>query len=184
MSDQDITTLLEQARQGDASAAQRLYFTVYEELKRIALAQRGRWHGNDTLSPTALLNEAFIRLAGQDLAFSNRTHFYATASRAMRHILVNYAERQAAAKRGGRAAHVPIEGLSLADDTSAEELLALHALLEALEAEEPRRARVVECRVFGGMSVEETADALDISPATVKREWQLASATLYRALSE
>ncbi|MEM9388250.1 MAG: ECF-type sigma factor [Pseudomonadota bacterium] len=182
MSEPDITAMLEQARQGDADAAQRVYAAVYEELKRIALAQRGRWQGNDTLNPTALLNEAFIRLSGQDAAFSNRTHFYATASRAMRHVLVNYAEQRNAAKRGGKAPHLPLEELSLIDDASAEELLTLHTLLEALEMEEPRRARVVECRVFGGMSVSQTAQALSISPATVKREWQLASVALYRAL--
>jgi RNA polymerase sigma factor (TIGR02999 family) len=102
----------------------------------------------------------------------------------MRHILVNYAEQQKASKRGGDALRVTLESLELITETPAEELLTLHQALAELEADHPRRAQVVECRVFGGMSVEETAGALDISTATVKREWRVSSTWLYRALRD
>jgi RNA polymerase sigma factor (TIGR02999 family) len=180
-----ITVLIEAARSGDAAATDELFRTVYGELKKLAHSHRRRWRGNDTLNTTALLHEAFIRLAGDERQpFANRTHFYATASKAMRQILVNYAEQQRALKRGGDLVQVPLEDTQLVTETTADELLNLEQLLLRLEADHPRRCRVVECRVFGGMSVEETADALGISPATVKREWQVASVTLYRELQD
>jgi RNA polymerase sigma factor (TIGR02999 family) len=162
--------------------AQQLYTVVYGELKRIAKSHRRRWRGNETLNTTALLNEAFIKLSGGDIKYISRSHFFATASKAMRQVLINYAEQQRAEKRGGDALRVPLENVEIVADTSADEFLSLHAALSRLEGEYPRRARVVECRVFGGMSIEEVADALDISPATVKREWQISSAWLYRAM--
>lgn len=183
MIDQPITTLLEAARSGDLPATARLFSAVYDELRVLARSHRRRWNGNETINTTALIHEAFLKLSGnQDQSFANRIHFYATASKAMRQILVNYAEQQCAAKRGGDLVHVPLEEVELLTQTTAEELLDLEQLLRQLEAEDPRRCRLVECRIFAGMTVDETADALGISPATVKRDWQIASAWLYREL--
>jgi RNA polymerase sigma factor (TIGR02999 family) len=133
------------------------------------------------MNTTAIIHEAFIKLADSD-GFLNRTHFYATASKAMRQVLLNYAEQQRAGKRGGDVVQVPLEEDRLVSTATADELLELEQVLRKLETADPRRGQIVECRIFGGMTVEETAQALDISPATVKREWQIASALLYRDL--
>jgi len=154
----DITLLLAAATDGDRSANDALFDAVYRQLREIARAQRKRWSGNHTLDTSALINEAYLKLAGQSLSeFNNRGHFFATASRAMRQVLINYAERMASAKRG-------------------------NTLLERLEAENVRYCRLFECRVFGGMTIAETAEALEVSPATVKRDWALVSAWVYREL--
>jgi RNA polymerase sigma factor (TIGR02999 family) len=181
---ESITTLLDASRRGEADATDRLFAAVYAELRAIARSQRRRWIGNETINTTALIHEAFIKLAVPEPAdFANRTHFYATASRAMRQILVNYSEQQHAGKRGGDRVQVPLEEAEFVSTTTADELLDLEALLLKLEGENPRHCRIVECRVFGGMTIEETAEALGVSPATVKREWQVASARLYRDLA-
>jgi RNA polymerase sigma factor (TIGR02999 family) len=183
MTDESITVLLEKARSGESDASDELFAAVYGELRRIAHSHRRRWHGNETLNTTALIHEAWIRLAGADAAgFASRTHFFATASKAMRHVLINYAERRSAAKRGGGASDVTLEEDVLVADDSIDELLSLEELLTALEAENPRRCRIVECRVFGGMTVDEVGEALGISPATVKREWRIAAARLYQRM--
>ena len=176
-----ITRLLNAARSGDLDASAALFSAVYSELQALARSHRRRWRGNPTMNTTALIHEAFLKLAGP-ADFANRRHFFATASKAMRQVLVNYAEQQKASKRGGEAVRVTLDEATLASDVSADELLDLHRLLTALEADNPRRCQVVECRVFGGMTIEEVAEALSISPATVKREWQIASAQLYREL--
>lgn len=184
MSGPPITMLLDAARRGERAATGELFSQVYAELKKLARAQRRRWHGNDTLNTTALIHEAFVKLSRHEAqSYQNRTHFYATASKAMRHILVNYATEQNALKRGGEAIRVPLEDGYIDTNASAEELLGLDQLLERLEAENPRRCQVVECRVFGGMSIEETAEALGVSVATVKRDWQISRAWLYRELA-
>lgn len=180
-----ITILLSAARGGDADATEALFNAVYGELRILARSNRRRWQGNRTLNTTALIHEVFIKLSGSErLDFQNRTHFFATASKAMRQVLVNYAERQRADKRGGSALRVTFDETVFATDTSADELLTVHQLLTDLEAENPRRSRVVECRIFGGMTIEEVADALDISTATVKREWRVGTTFLYRALND
>lgn len=179
----EITRLLNAARDGDARATDALFNRVYSELRVLARSNRRRWQGNATMNTTALIHEAFIKLAGSAMAdFSNRTHFYATASKAMRQILVNYAQRQSAKKRGGEALRVTLDDSVFATQANADELLQIHQVLSELECEHPRRSRIVECRVFGGMTVDEVADALSISTATVKREWRLATASLYDAM--
>lgn len=179
-----VTALLDGARAGDAQSVHRLFTLVYDELHRLARSHRRRWSGDDTMNTTALVHEAFLKLtAGALPPFENRRHFFATASKAMRQVLVNYAEARHAAKRGAGAVHVPLEDDALVAEDTIGELMDLDRALRALEARSPRQCRVVECRVFGGMSVEETAEALDISPATVKREWQVASAVLYRYIA-
>lgn len=185
MSMQSITVLLEAARVGDNAATDDLFAAVYEELRKLAHSNRRRWRGNETLNTTSLIHETYLKLSGQErLNLQNRTHFYATASRAMRQILINYAERASAEKRGGNVADIPLDDAVVISTSTAEELLQLTEHLIPLEQDNPRRCRVVECRVFGGMSVEETAAALQISPATVKRDWQIASALLKRNIAE
>ncbi len=179
----DITELLEEASAGNREASAALFESVYRELRAIASAQRRRWSGNETLNTTALINEAYLRLAGDTLSdYRNRTHFFATASRAMRQVLINYAERVTAAKRGGDRLRVTLSAIALDDERTLEELLEIDALLTELATANPRHCSVFECRVFGGMTIEETATAVDVSPATVKRDWALVSAWVYSRL--
>ena len=181
MGSESITMLLDAARRGEGTATDELFAAVYEELRRLARSNRRRWRGNETLNTTALIHEAYLKMSGvEEPGWENRTHFYATASMAMRQILVNYAERANAAKRGGKAAPLPLDDVDAVSEATAEDLLLLTEHLIPLEKDNPRRCRIVECRVFGGLGVKETAAALGISPATVKREWQIASATLRR----
>jgi RNA polymerase sigma factor (TIGR02999 family) len=180
-----ITSLLQAVGTGNPHAMQSLFDAVYQELHRLAHAQRKRWSGNETMNTTALIHEVFLKLSdGAATSFQNRAHFYATAAKAMRHVLINYAEQQSAAKRGGDAARVPLDQVELFGEGTLDELLSIDAILSRLEGDSPRQCRVIECRVFGGMSIEETAAALDISPATVKREWQVASTKLYAELRQ
>ncbi len=177
----EITRLLRAMESGDPTAADALYSSVYSDLHALAAHQRRRWSGNETLGTTALVHEAFLKLAhSESPSWSDRRHFFAVASRAMRQVLVDYAERSSAAKRGGGQAPLPlVEGCMAAfEDGGAEDLLTLHSALNELESEHPRWVRVVECRFFTGLSVEETAEILDISPATVKRAWSQARAWL------
>lgn len=180
----DITRLLELARAGDEAAFDRLFEAVYQQLRAIAHHRRERWYLDETLNTTALVHEAYLKLVRQDdVHWRDRAHFFAAASRAMRHILINYAERRRAAKRGGRDAPVPLEDNPVADDDTAEELIAMDQALQRLEALEPRQARVVECRFFAGLPVLETAKAVGVSEATVKRDWALARAYLKREVA-
>jgi RNA polymerase sigma factor (TIGR02999 family) len=179
----DLTTLLQAVRKGDPRGADHLFRRVYGELHQIASGQRRRWGGNETLNTTALVHEAYLKLVNQDVAaWNDRAHFFAVAATAMRHILINYAERQVAAKRGGGAVHVPLGDADLVSPEAAEDLLALDAALKALAGVHERSSRVVECRFFGGYDIEETANTLAVSPATVQRDWAFASAWLRREL--
>jgi RNA polymerase sigma factor (TIGR02999 family) len=183
-----LTRLLGAAQEGDEEALGEGFALVYDELKTLAQRQRRRWRGNHTLNTTALVNEAYLKLLGSDPAgLEGRGHFFALASTAMRHLLCNYARDQNAQKRGGDVAKVPLDDLEQAvpnpsSPERADTLLALDDALNRLESVDPRQARVVECRFFGGLSVEETASALDVSPRTVKRDWAVAQAWLYRAM--
>lgn len=177
----DITRLLEQAREGDDAALNRLFETVYQQLRAIAHNRRERWYLDDTMNTTALVHEAYLKLVRQhDVHWRDRSHFFAAASRAMRHILINYAEKRRAAKRGGGQAPVSLDDNPVADDDTATELIAMDQALNKLEALEPRQARIVECRFFAGLPVPETAEAVGVSEATVKRDWALARAFLHR----
>jgi RNA polymerase sigma-70 factor, ECF subfamily len=155
---------------------------VYAELRRVAAAYLRRERPGQTLQPTALVNEAYVRLAGQHPRFQNRAHFCAIAANAMRQILVERARARHAQKRGGGAARVTLdEGLARAPEPPVD-LGALDQALTRLAALDPQQARIVELRFFGGLSVEETAEALGVSPATVKRHWSVARAWLAREL--
>lgn len=181
----DITRLIQAASAGDRQASDALFESVYQELRIIAQSHRRRWRGNHTLNTTALIHESYIKLANGDLAdYQDRSHFFATASRAMRQVLINYAERVSAAKRGSDAVRVTLSGNMPVVDDALEDLLIINGLLEELESANDRHCRLFECRVFGGMTIEETAAALGVSPATVKRDWRVVSAWMYRELKK
>jgi RNA polymerase sigma factor (TIGR02999 family) len=184
-----VTRLLEQLDGGHRSALDQLFPLVYCELRALAHSHRQRWFGDETLGTTALVHEAYIKLVGQQrLGARNRAHFLATAAQAMRHILSNYAEARRRLKRGGGVQKVSLDAMDVApaaidlSDNQAEMLEALDIALRKLEQTNARLSRVVECRFFAGMSIADTAAALDSSPATVKRDWVLARAWLYREM--
>jgi len=181
--DAEVEALIAALRRGDADPAA-LYRRLYGELHRLARAQRARWHGNWTMNTTALVHEAYAKLAGKD-DFESRAHVLATASRAMRQVLVSYAEGRAAQKRGGGTPDLPLEEARAVplSDAQADDVLALDDALARLAGRDERAARVVECRFFGGLSVAETADALGVSEATVTRSWRLARAWLHGELA-
>lgn len=180
----EVTRLLGAVARGREGAVDALFATTYGELKRLAGKQRRRWRGDETLSTTALIHEAYLKLVRQkDAQWEHRGHFFAVASRAMRQILINYARAKRVAKRGGDAQSTTLEERQLVAEEAVEELLALDEALERLAELDSRQARVVECRFFGGLTVAETAEALGLSPATVKRDWTVARAYLQRALS-
>ena len=186
----DVTQLLDDLREGKDEVLDDLFDRVYTELRQRARGQRRRWKGDPSLRTTALANEAYLKLVDQKKrSWENRSHFFAVAAKAMRHILINEAKRKRAEKRGGNAPKLSLEKLTeeLGRDVAtgeqrAEVLVALDEALEQFEAEHPRAARVVECRFFGGMTIEETAEALGVSGSTVSRDWTLAQAWLYRAM--
>jgi RNA polymerase sigma factor (TIGR02999 family) len=180
----DVTILLRRVADGDRDALDSLFEAVYGELQRLAHAQRDRWTGDRTLNTTALVHEAYLRLARHGgPRWNDRQHFYAVASRAMRQILVNYAERRLAEKRGGQAEMVPLDQANPVAPEAALEIVALHDALSRLAEFDERQSRVVEYRFFAGMPVSDTAELLGISQATVKRDWTLASAWLRREMS-
>lgn len=183
--DADVTQLLRAWRAGDAAAGEKLLPIVYAELHRRAAAAMRREDAGHTLQPTALVNEAYMRLVGQRQAeWQNRGQFYGIAAQLMRRILIDHAREHLAAKRGGGARQVTLSGVEVAADSDdAIEVLALHEALERLAVLDERQAKVVEMRYFAGLGVEEVAEALDISPATVKREWATARAWLKRELA-
>lgn len=179
-----LTHLLQAWQHGDAAAADELVPLVYAELRRIAAQRlRGERQGH-TLQPTMLVHEAWMRLAEQRAGWQSRGHFFAIAAQAMRRIVVDRARRRTAAKRGGSVHPVPIDDVAhlLPSPMPDERLLRLDAALDRLAALDARQARVVELRYFAGLSVTDTADALDVSPTTVKREWAAARAWLFAAV--
>jgi RNA polymerase sigma-70 factor, ECF subfamily len=156
---------------------------LYDELRELARRQLAREHRLPTLQPTELVHEAWLRLIDSDqVGQRGRAYFFGAAARAMRHVLIEAARRRGAVKRGGGQEHVTLDEGHAMVDAYASELVELDDALQELEQLNPRHARVVECRYFGGLSVEETAAALDVSPRTVKSDWALARAWLYTAL--
>jgi len=190
MRDSGVALLLDGVRRGDKSAVGRLFELAYDKLREIARVQRRRQPDAETLNTTALVHEAFIKLFGnQSRDFNDRAHFMAVAATAMRQILIGHARRKSAAKRGDGQAPASFEDVERALVTearlvspTADALLALDEALERLRERSERQSRIVECRFFGGMSIEETAIALGISPATVKRDWSMAQAWLHREI--
>jgi RNA polymerase sigma-70 factor, ECF subfamily len=179
----EVTRLLQELRGGSTDAADRLALVVYDELHALASrAMRGE-HVGHTLQPTALLHEAFFRLVDdRNVEWKSRAHFYGIAARAMRRILVDHARRRGAVKREGGVRITLDEAVAETVDETAIDLIALDDALAKLAALDPRHARVVELRFFAGLDIDQTAEALGVSTATVKRDWTLAKAFLYDQL--
>jgi RNA polymerase sigma factor (TIGR02999 family) len=177
----EVTHLLRAARDGDASAIDRVVPLVYEDLRRLARRQLGRRFGPQNVRPTELVHEAYVKLSAGGVAAVNRQHFFAVAARAMRQVLVDDARRHRAAKRGGGWKRATLSGSHWVVDVDVDELLTLNDALEELD---PRQRQIVECRFFGGMEESEIAEALGITDRTVRRDWVKARAWLYRALAE
>lgn len=180
----EVTRLLAAWSGGDQSALDQMMPLVYDELHRIARrAWRQQAHGN-TLQPTALINEAYLKLAkSENATYQDRCHFFAVACKAMRQILVNHAKGRLSGKRGHGLAHVSLDDVQPAVHQEAEEIVALHEALDGLHAVDPRKSMVVEMRYFGGLSIEETAEAMGVSVGTVNRDWRLARSWLIRQMN-
>ena len=181
---QPVTELLLELRDGRAGAMDRLFPLVYEELRRVAhRALRGERTGH-TLGTTGLVHEAYLRLVDQTrLEYRDRAHFYGIAARAMRHILVDYARRHRAAKRGGAQAVSPLDEAILGVEDRAEALLALDEALSRLETIDARLGQIVQCRYFGGFTEEETAEVVGVTARTVRRDWLKAKGWLHHQLT-
>jgi RNA polymerase sigma factor (TIGR02999 family) len=181
---QQVTQLLGDWRGGNEQALEKLIPLVQPELRRLAHHYMSQERAGHTLQTTALLDEAYLLLADPTKpSWENRTHFFAAAAQLMRRIMVDHARERRAIKRGGDALKVTLSEAALVTKTRCEELLALDEALERLGAQDPRKGQIVELRYFGGLKVEEVAEFLKLSQRTVEREWNMAKAWLYRALS-
>ena len=179
----DVTVLLDRAQAGDAEARHQLVALVYDELRGLARRQRGRLSASETLSTTALVHEAYEKLSRREAGWADRQHFFRVASRAMRGILVDHARARQADKRGGGTPDLAYDDRWMVPDDRIDEVLGLDEALARLADLDPRRAQIVELRYFVGLTIPETADVLDVSEATVKRDWTVARAWLHRALA-
>ncbi len=178
-----VTQLLADWSHGDDAALGELTPLVYEELRRLAHHQMGGQRPEHTLQTTALVNEAYLRLADQTRPnFTNRSHFFAVAAQAMRQILVNYAKASQSQKRGGGALKVDLDAATLISPEQTTEILDLHEALERLATLDSRKAQVVELKYFGGLNYDEMAEVLKISRVTVRRDWEFAKVWLYTEL--
>jgi RNA polymerase sigma factor (TIGR02999 family) len=183
--DPDVTVLLSELAGGDPDAMDRLLPIVYDQLRDMARRELRRERADHTLGATAIVHEAYLKLVQLDrVSWEGRAHFFGAAAMVMRRVLISYARARNAQKRGSGASRVPLEDVVLAAQERPAELLALDEALERLKALNERQARVVECRFFAGMGIDETAMALGISNATVRRDWAVARAWLNRELSE
>jgi len=182
----DLTGLLIEWARGDKAALDQLTPLVYDEIRRIAHRYVQHEREGQTLQTTALVHEAYLRLAGsQNVDWQNRAHFFAVTAQVMRHILIDHARRRQYVKHGGEAQRVSFDAVreaTMMSQPRAAELLALDEALTELAKIDPRKSRVVELRYFGGLSLEETADVLEISAMTVRRDWRAAKAWLYKAV--
>jgi len=184
-SSEEVTSLLKRLAAGDQDAAAELVPLVYDELRRIAVARLRHERPGHTLQATALVHEAYMRLAGQpDAKWKNRAQFFAVASQVMRRILVDYARAQLRSRRGERPQKVPIDEVVLVSPDRTDELLSVHESLLKLEKLDPRQSRVVELRYFGGLSVDEIAEVVGVTPRTIARDLNMAKAWLYGNLSQ
>jgi RNA polymerase sigma factor (TIGR02999 family) len=185
MSPQEVTQLLADWSKGDRSALDKLFPLVHAELRRIARRQMSQERPGHTLQATALVNEAYLKLAGQEgFELQNRAHFFAVCAQVMRHILIDHARAHARDKRGGGAIQVSLNETSAIVGEKAEDFIALDDALSFLERVDAQKGKIVELRYFAGLSIEQTAEVLNISPRTVRREWQRSKAWLYRMITE
>jgi len=180
----DVTRILDRAREGDPRAAEELLPLVYDELRRVAAARMSNGSAGNTLQPTALVHEAWLRLVGPqgDKNYQNRAHFFAAAAEAMRHILIDRARRKQAIRHGGGMERVNADDLDLAAPGDTAELLAVNDALDRLAQIDPAKAELVKLRYFVGMTNEEVATALNISAPTASRRWALARAWLFHEI--
>lgn len=180
----EVTQLLLKWSKGDNAAFDELIPVVYTELKKLARRYMGKERLDHTLQTSALINEAYLRLVNQQSTqWQDRNHFFAVAARIMRHILIDHARSYRYAKRGRGAEKVPLDEASNISIQRAEELLALDEALNGLSAVDPRKSEIIELRFFGGLTVEETAEVMSLSPVTVMREWRAAKAWLHQDLT-
>jgi RNA polymerase sigma factor (TIGR02999 family) len=183
-SPQQVTQLLVAWGDGDSAALDELMPLVYDELHRLARRYMNRERPGNTLQTSALVNEAYLRLVDQrDVRWQNRAHFFSIAAQMMRRILVDHARKRQFKKRGGGARRVSLDEVMIVSEERAADVVALDEALNILAEIDPRKGRIVELRFFGGLSVEETAEVLGVSPGTVMRDWTLAKAWLRRAIS-
>jgi len=181
----DVTLLLKKLANGNQEASTELIPVIYQELHRLAVGHLRRERPDHTLQPTALVHEAYIKLVAQRNAdWQSRVHFFAVASKLMRRILIDYARRHLRVKRGGRQAKLSLDEVLLVSPDRPDKVLALDESLTRLEKLDARQGRIVELRYFGGLTVEEAAEILGVSPTTVRREWTSAKAWLYGELKE
>ena len=177
----ELTNLLDDWKQGDPSALEKLTPLIYDELRRIAHRYARRERNGHTLQTTALINEAYVRLAGNESPdWQNRQHFFAVTAQVMRHILIDHARRRQALKHGGGGQQVSLSEAKAMTNERAAELIALDEALEELAAFDARKSQVVQLRFFGGLNLEETAEVLGVSLMTVRRDWRAAKAWLYK----
>jgi RNA polymerase sigma-70 factor (ECF subfamily) len=179
----DITGLLVSWREGNRAALDALLPLIQRELNQIARRHLGHERKNHTMQPSSLVQEAFLRLLPDgDVEWQNRAHFFAIASKVMRHVLVDHARLRSRTKRGGAAVHIPLDVAVALSPDQVEEVVAIDLALQRLAARDERKSQVLEMRFFGGLSVEETAEALGVAPNTVTRDWNFARAWLRREL--
>jgi RNA polymerase sigma factor (TIGR02999 family) len=184
-SQSEVTRYLLEWNRGDEAALQKLMPVVYDELKKLAKSYLRKERSDHTLQPTALVHEAFLRLIDQNsVQWQNRAHFFGVAAQMMRRILTNYAIARKTDKRGGKSQHLSLEDVTGLAEHRDLDLVLLDQALSDLESLDPRQSKIVELRFFSGLSIEETAEVLQISPATVKREWSTARVWLRRKMSE
>lgn len=184
ISPQNITVLLENCVNGKKGAVDELLPYVYNELKKISSKYLHEEYRNHTLQTTELVHEAYIKLVGnQNIAWQNRAHFFGIAAQSMRQILVDHARKRRSLKRGEGQSNISLDDVFEFSEKSDEQLIALDEALKKLEAIEERSSKIVELRYFSGLTIEETAEVLNISPATAKRDWNFAKAWLYREIA-
>ncbi|NNE09548.1 MAG: sigma-70 family RNA polymerase sigma factor [Gemmatimonadetes bacterium] len=182
--EEPVTRLLERVSQGDAGAATELLPLVYGELRRLAVARMAKVPPGNTLQPTALVHEAYLRLVGKgDPGWNGRGHFFGAAAEAMRQILVDQARRKSAARHGGGRKRLDVDEVEIAFEAPVDDILALNLALEKLEESDPRKAAIVKLRFFAGLDRLETAAALGVSVATVDRDWRYILARLHSELA-
>lgn len=179
----EVTRLLRAMRDGDGAASGALLPIVYQELHRIAASYMRRERADHTLQPTALINEAYLRLAGEEIEFQNRAHFIGLAAHVMRRVLVDHARQHNAERRAGGLQRVEMNDDLAISPERLDEVIFLDQAMERLATKNPRQARVVELRYFGGLSVEQIAAMLGVAPRTVKGDWALARIFLFRELN-
>jgi RNA polymerase sigma factor (TIGR02999 family) len=182
---QEVTHLLEDVGRGKPQASAALLPLVYEELRKLAAVRMSAEREDHTLQATALVHEAYLRLVGgDDLNWANRAHFFAAAAEAMRRILIEHARARLGPRRGGGLGKLPVDLIDMAATDDPEQILVLDEAISRLEKEDPQGARIVRLRFYAGLSIEETAKALNTSASTVKREWSFARAFLFRVLKD